>query len=344
MSQDNSHESLYRSEGETKIESHEYHGHKITTIGVEHRLDDNGQFPGDSKKEIADVLDNNSGGTLFLEYAIPDLQRHLLLEPAVGIMAKKLWIDNEKLFQWFGEVTRMAGERGMRIAVADPASNSGYALAEFYGLKKWNDREKKIKEEDGNEYKYIKMDGDNTPISNREMNTPNAIDARRLLTARALMKHCISENENAVYISPPAHTLRVDNYIERQCEAEEIKPLTEIKDFKNTGNEKDLSKLKGYLKNPLFNIRTRYYVPLTFPEYYKIEGLVTEGKLDEAKDLNKQVSEKNPSLRGKMISDVLKIVSNEKISEKIRNNGQKFLKKVVSSADAWKWQKSVRNT
>lgn len=338
MSQDNNYESVYRSEGETKISSHEYHGHKITTIGIEHRLDDDGQFPGDSKKEIAKVLDNSSGSTLFLEYAIPDLQRHLLLEPVMGIMAKKLWIDNEKLFEWFGEVTRMAGERGMRIAVADPASNSGYAYAEFYGLKKWNDESKKL---DPNVF-IGPMSGDNTPITEREMNTPNAIDARRLLTARALMQHCLTQNEGAVYISPPAHTLRVDNYIERQKQAEEIKALTEIRDFKNSGNKDDLNKLKRYLKNPLFNTRTRYYTPTTFPEYYKIEGLVSENRFSEAEEFSKEMEEKHPSLRGKIISEVLRGTINNNIGD--RSIQQKILKRVTSTADSWKWQKSVKNT
>ncbi len=311
--------------GEIKIKRHEYNGKSITVVGMEHHELFNTKMPDNWQGVIGEIMDNNPKATVFLEYAIPDLKRHLLAEPVVGLLAN-IWLKDENIINFFGEVGRMAGERGMRIAVADPASNSGFALAEFSDERKW----KKKQQEIGN--KYIPMSGHETPITEMEMNTPNAIDARRLLSSTAVMYHCLEEDGDVIIISPPAHTERINNYIERQLVAERNG---------DDGNYNDKNKLKEYLKNNYFNRNIRYYIPNTFPGYYRVEGMVMEKNYQEAQLAISQLNAEHPSIRGKLIFHLLNLVNKENGSL-IGKSAEKLLERYVLIGDNWQFQKKIK--
>ncbi|HNY04784.1 MAG TPA: hypothetical protein PKI92_03455 [Candidatus Woesebacteria bacterium] len=311
--------------GEIKIKKHDYHGRSITVVGMEHHELFDTRMPDDWQRVIGGVMDNNQGATVFLEYAIPDLKRHLLAEPGVGLLAK-IWLKEENIINFFGELGRMAGERGMRIAVADPASNSSYALAEFSDEIKWKKKQQEVGDN------YIPMNGHKTPITKMEMDTPNAIDARRLLSSMAVMQHCLEEDGDAVIISPPAHTERINNYIERQIEAE---------GNGEGGNHDDKNKLKEYLKNNRFNRNIRYYTPNTFPGYYRVEGMVMEKNYQEAQLAISQLNAEHPSVRGKIIFHLLDLVTKGN-GGVIERNAEKLLSKYVSTADNWQFQKKSK--
>jgi hypothetical protein len=238
-----------RVEGVVKCVELDYRGVKIELVQLEHHpvgfrngleIED---VPGNWREIVGKEFEGAK--TVFLEYFPPDMRGAKNI-PVIGFFVG-MW-QKQKGVSMFGEMGEMAATIGARVAVADVARGPMYAWQELaVDQPRWREEIRKLSEEQRAEY-----GGRYDEIHPLEMNQPWAVDARRLMTARAMMQEArgMQAGERLVWVGAPAHGLRIENYIKRQIESEtrgEVSPSEESE------------KIKKYKSTPGFDCRVRYY-------------------------------------------------------------------------------------
>lgn len=202
-------------EGQIKVESLNYHGKTLKFFMMEHH----DVIPEDSsyleivstkwKERLNDEF--KSGDSVFLEYFPPELkiaQSLPIVGPFVGMWMRANGID------LFADMAEVINVKGGRVKVADVASGPLYAYHELaIDQIKWKEEMAKRSPEDRHGY----AGGRSGSIDPLEIQMPRAIDARRLMPARAMMQ---DSAENILWIGPEAHGKRMQLYVQRQIEFE----------------------------------------------------------------------------------------------------------------------------
>ncbi len=236
----------YRVEGEVKSTELPYHGVKLRVVELEHHdiklfsTQGSVTVPKDWREKINSQL--NGVKEIFLEYLPVELDRINMI-PGVGFITKR-W-RRQAGIEMFMTIAEDAAKKGVEVVCADAASGPLYITHElFEDQKRWRDEILKLPLEQRASY-----DGHDSPIHPLELSQPWAIDARRLLTARAMMQEALRVKDGTlVWVGPAAHAKRIVNYIERQIAAEDGKSVTKPEDMVTIGNPEDLAKLPVYEK------------------------------------------------------------------------------------------------
>lgn len=104
--------------------------------------------------------------------------------------------------------------------------------------------------------------GHQEPIDSIELSMPRVIDARRLMTARALMQEAMTEDVtgNIIWVGPEANGKRIKEYIERQNHYEASQPpLTNSKDMEKFCQPEEKGKVEKYKHTWGLNNKIRHY-------------------------------------------------------------------------------------
>lgn len=257
-----------RQESDSWVEKIDYRGVDINLVAIEHEDKIINNYPEWSRylpSEWKQMVEQEIKGSsmIFVEYFPADLAYEVLLKnPVVGLFLVPY--SAKRLDPFFVAVGQMAEKHNLKIAVADPCSDPLYVLRELaVDQKRWRGVMASLPEEERLSY-Y----GDEAVVKRIEIDTETAVDARRLMTARALMQEAIrlsagdSNKEGKItYIAPPAHMLRIKNYIERQKNHE---VTTGSKPDSPDGMqticpEEERKKMDNYRKSWGLNKKIRYY-------------------------------------------------------------------------------------
>lgn len=337
----------FRKESEISSEVITYHDVDIKVIKSEHAdiniggkeyPELNVYLPSDWENRIDKEIGNPD--IIFLEYFIPDLERSGFAEPVVGI-AVKSWAKEHNIDGFTNPIARMAGRRGCDIAVADTASSSLYMIQEVKGEYEWG----KIMEKTPFDARR-RYDGSETQPDNFDFEVANAIDSRRLMTARSLMGEAIrlsqdkekgkTDRKTIVCITPEAHASRILAYIQRQKDAETLPGVSVEKpeDLLVVGQKVDIERAEKYKKTFGLNTNTRYYSPTLSPERYTLDEMIQREEYGQAIGY----LEKNEStVYNKILLNILNKVNNNlaNVDNSKTNPTEVILKKLVSTNKSW---------
>jgi hypothetical protein len=192
-----------------------------------------------------------------------------------------------------------------------------------------------------------RYDGDRVPIHDLEFQVPRAIDARRLMTARAMMQEAQEremqgEKGVLVYIGPPAHCQRIEAYVDRQKVAELESGIEGSVDMREVGKEEEREKAKIYKRTIGINTFCRKYEPMLPSDSYILDKQVREGKYNEATETVSRLltsgDKKESSLKLKIVRHLLKKVMENSEDETTRS----ILEELVSTNLSWRKKESRR--
>ncbi len=179
-----------------KVETIPLDQHQVTFVSMEgdEWCGDQLIYPPDRLDRVHEVM--NDADLTLVEYFPPELKDTAYSIPALGWLAKEIFAPSPHYI----EIAKYGHKMGKRMGVADIANRPLFAV---YGLFLINI----VVEE------YI---GVNTVRSHQlDHILPTATDARRMLTAEAIMQEAERhpEGTHIAYIGAPAHVNRVARYL-----------------------------------------------------------------------------------------------------------------------------------
>jgi hypothetical protein len=191
-----------------RIEPIDYNGRTIKLVSIESKfVSQKAQIPDraamsviapdDWGLQVADAMEDTS--LVFTAYFPPELEQTAYSSPFRGTKARS-W-GEQLLHSVYQTVADIAEEQGKRIAVADISNKLAFAVYEFATP---------------NRVPCMRqVSAYGVQISRSEKYVPQAADARRMFTAKAIMQtaEAYPEGSSFMYIAAPAHVNRVKSYI-----------------------------------------------------------------------------------------------------------------------------------
>ncbi len=247
-------------ESEVKIDRLKYHGVDIVLFQMEHKNtnDPNTGYeltvPSGWKEQLDGVVKKDD--KVFLEYFPPELN-YMKQIPVVGKMVD-IWMKDSGI-DTFVDIAEQVNEKGATVHTADVASGVMYAYQELaVDIPRWKSEMQKRPIEN-----RVDRTGHQAEIDSAELEIPRAIDARRLMTARALMQEAVSiggAQPDIIYVGPEAHGKRIKEYIERQTDFESSKGiLTKSSEMSEKCPDQEKEKVKIYKSKIGFNNKVRSF-------------------------------------------------------------------------------------
>lgn len=188
-----------------KEELIEYGGRHIFILSMEHepRHSDppKPHLPSNWEQLIIDRVNGKS--LVFLEWFMPEVEQRLYNVPILG-SANRFYVENH-IAPVYNRILDILAVMNIEVAVADIVHSPMYSVYELHalGTLTW--------------FGYGQEDFDvkAREMTEKEFIIPTPMDARRLLTARAIIQEVLRRKEGteAVLITPFAHADRVSKYI-----------------------------------------------------------------------------------------------------------------------------------
>lgn len=258
LNSDEQFDNPYITEGQIKVECLKYHDKNFKFFMMEHHDVKSANssatetVPKDWPEKFKQAI--NIGDVVYLEYFPHELKKSTnipIVGPSIDMWMKQSGIDI------FAEMAEIAHSKGATVKIADVASGIFYAWQELaVDQKKWKVEMMKRPMEERYGYAGSLADTNNR-IDPIEIEMARAVDARRLMPARAMMQDI---SKSIVWVGPEAHGKRILHYIQRQTEFElKNGNVEKPEDMVNMCSAEEKIKVEKYKKTFGFNNNIRTY-------------------------------------------------------------------------------------